>query len=419
MIYKKRKMKKFLIVTVLILATMFNGFSQNFLHEMNLKTVSKDSIYEICLTPNHMQYMSADLHDTRIMDADNNEVPYVILSEPLLKAKSSFVPYEIHSQKHFNSYSEIIIVNANKDNVNNIAFDINNSDAYKYCSIEGSDDLKQWYSVSALQELSLAYNDLYTNQYKCIYFPLNKYKYFKLSVDDWQASPLKINSAGYFKNSVIAGKLSDVSFDKQITEDKKLKKTKVTLTFKNNQTLNRIDFKIASPRLFNRHAIIYVIRERQLKHQTENYQEVLTEIDLKADELMYFDIPAINEKKIVIEIDNKDNPPLQITDINCKQLATYLVCDLKANQAYKLKCGNSKLKKPEYDLGSFVSQVPQLLPEVELTTITDISPVVKKTELKEVSFFETKAFLWVCLAIGAVVIFFFSKSLLKDMGKKD
>ena len=413
-------MKNIILSIVFIVVCVNSILAQSFSHEAIIKGVSKDSLYKIPLTPNYKKYMSADLHDMRVYDSKNKEVPYVVLSEPLLKAKSDFVPYEIVSQKHLSSYSEIIIKNANKDKISNIAFNINNSDAYKYCSIEGSDDMKQWYSVSELQELSLAYNESYTNQYKCIYFPLNDYQYFKLTVDDWNAQPLKINSGGCFKNSVIAGKLNDVTFTKTITEDTKTKKTVIHVMFTNNQAINRIDFKIKAPRLYMRHAIAYVNREQKMKHNTEIYKEILFEFDLKSDNVLFFDVPQLNEKEVFIEIENKDNPALEIETISCKQLASYLICDFMANQTYTLKCGNDKLKLPEYDLGNFVSQIPQLLPEAQLEPIKILNQEPKEiVKEKQKSFFETNEFLWLCLGIGSIVIVFFSRSLLKDMGKKE
>ena len=140
-----------------------------------------------------------------------------------------------------------------------------------------------------------------------------------------------VNSVGCFKNSVIAGKLNEVEFSKTITEDQKNKKTNIHLTFSNNQTVNRIDFKIKSPRLYLRHAIIYANREQKLKHKTEIYKETLFEFDLKSDDVLFYDVPQLNEKDLFIEIENKDNQPLEIETISCKQLASYLVCDFMAN----------------------------------------------------------------------------------------
>lgn len=414
-------MKNIFCILILITASVCKINGQSYSHQAAIENVKTNGLYKIPLNPDIKQYMSSNLHDTRIHDSAQQEVPYVVLSEPLLKAKSDFVEYTIVSQKHFNNYSEIIIHNPNKDKISNIAFNINNSDAYKYCAIEGSEDMKQWYSVSASQELSLAYNEVYTNTYKCIYFPMNNYSYFRLLVDDWHAQPLKINKAGWFRNSVIAGKHNEVVFTKSITEDKVNKKTIVQLSFSNNQEVDRLDLRIKSPRLYMRHAAIYANRERKLKHdKVEKYRELLFDFNISSDDLLFFDVPNLNEKEVFIEIENKDNPPLEIESISCKQLASYIVCDLNAGNKYHLRFGNRALKVPEYDLSNFVSSIPQLLPEASIGFIKQVPKSTVKVEEKQKSFFETRQFLWLCLGVGTIVIFFFSKSLLKDMaGKKD
>ncbi len=412
-------MKKLVYILIIVLS-IGKINAQSYSHQAPVTGLKETGLYKIPLNPDLKQYMAKDLHDTRIHDSTQREVPYVVLSEPLLKSKSDFIEYKILSQKHFGNYSEIVIHNPNRDKISNIAFNINNSDAYKYCAIEGSEDMKQWYSVSEDQELSLAYNDVYTNTYKVIYFPLNNYSYFRLLVDDWRAEPLKINSAGYFRNSVIAGKLNDVVFTKSISEDKIGKKTIIQLLFSNNQEVNRLDFKVKNPRLYMRHAAIYVNRERKLKHdKVEKYRELLYEFNLSSDYPLLFDMPYLNEKEVFIEIENKDNPPLELESISCKQLASYLVCDLNADNKYHLRFGNNALKIPEYDLANFVSSIPQLLPEAAIGAIKEIPKSKVTVEEKQKSFFETKQFLWICLGLGSIIIFFFSKSLLKDMANRN
>jgi hypothetical protein len=425
-------MKPFFLTLIAAAAMSFQLGAQQFAQEMPIAGITKDSLYKIPLNPEHKQYMKSDFHDMRVYDNKGHEVPYVVLSEPQLKAKSDFVEYKILSLRHVSDYTEVVVHNPDRQKISNIAFNINNSDAYKYCSIEGSYDMNQWYSVSAGQELSLLYNEVYTNQYKCIYFPLNDYPYFRLSIDDWhhrhwhhnwESYPFKINSAGYFKNSVIAGKLNDVLFSKTITEDAKTKTTTVRLLFTNNQQVDRLDFKIKAPRLYKRHATIYVNRKQYGKGPKQTIRENLFEMELSSDKVLMFDLPNFNEQELFIEIDNKDNPPLEIESINCMQLASYLIADFKGNTTYTLKCGNDSLKVPEYDLGSFVSQIPQLLPEAQLGTVKILPKEAPKPKQKEVekekTFFETPQFLWLCLGVGCIVIFLFSRSLLKEVGKKE
>lgn len=425
-------MKPFFLTFITVAVLGFRLGAQQFAQEMPITGITKDSLYKIPLNPEHKQYMKRDFHDMRVYDVKGHEVPYVVLSEPQLKSKSDFVEYKILSLRHVSDYTEVVVHNPERQKISNIAFNINNSDAYKYCSIEGSYDMKQWYSVSASQELSLLYNDVYTNQYKCIYFPLSDYPYFRLSIDDWhhrhwhhnrESYPFRINSAGYFKNSVIAGKLNDVLFSKTITEDPKTKKTTVRLLFTNNQQVDRLDFKIKAPRLYKRQATIYANRRQYGKGRTQVIREDLFGLELSSDKVLMFDLPNFNEQELFIEIDNKDNPPLEIESINCMQLASYLIADFKGGMAYTLKCGNDSLKVPEYDLGSFVSQIPQLLPEAQLGAVKILpneAPKLKQKEAeKEKAFFETPQFLWLCLGAGCIVIFLFSRSLLKEVGKKE
>lgn len=402
---------------VLILAVLFaltQAGAQTFTHEAKITVHGKSGLHKIALDATDKRFMRKDLRDMRILDPNGKEVPYVVLSEPLLRSKSDFVEYPIHSQIHHRNYSEVIIENTNKEKISNIAFNINNSDAVKRCAIEGSDDMKQWYTVSENQELSLAYNSEYTNTYKCIYFPLNNYRYFRLLIDDWRAEPMKINSAGYFRNSVIAGKLNEVNVTTSSEEIKKT--TLLKLSFANNQQVDRMDFKIKDPRLFKRRAVVFVNREQKRKKTIEKYKQVLFEFDLSSDRPLWFDVPAINEPEVFIEIDNKDNPPLVIESVECRQLASYLICDLDSTKNYTLKCGNSELKVPEYDLNYFVSNVPQLLPEATLDDIKAIpTAFIQKPEETQQPFYETREFMWLCIGVGIAIVALFSASLLKEM----
>src|ERR1700741_4065505 len=104
-----RKLSYFLVGLV----ACVSGYAQSFTHQSSLSGINQTGLYKVPLDPGSMQYMRSDLHDLRIMDSANHEVPYVVLSEPLLKAKSDFVSYEIVSQTHFKNYSEIIIHNVN------------------------------------------------------------------------------------------------------------------------------------------------------------------------------------------------------------------------------------------------------------------------------------------------------------------
>ena len=418
---KYQQMKKLFLI--LCLLTGLSISSQTFKHQASINTNTTVGLQKIEMTPSHKQFMKSNFCDVRIFDSSQVEIPYIILSEPVVKSKTDFIEYPIISQKHFGTYTEIIIENKNHDKLSNIAFNINNSDALKYCSIEGSNDAKQWYTVSALQELSLSYNENYTNQYKCIYFPLNDYAYFKLLIDDWKGfgidwlseAPFKVNSAGYFKNSFISGKLNSVSFLQSITTDSKAKTTTVKLTFNNNQSINHIEFSVSNPRLFLREAVIYTLDEVKEKNKPSRFvRNTNCTFELNSEKPLIFDIPEVLSREVFIEIVNNDNQALQIDSIKCKQLASYLVFDVAKNKSYTLKCGDEKLNRPTYDLINFVKESPQLLPAATLSEFKELATDAA-VAAPEKKFYETKLFLWICVIIGALAIALFSYKLMKDM----
>lgn len=398
---------------------------KNFTWQCTVDSVFKSGLHKMELSHGLMGKSEKDLHDLRLADSSGHEYPYVILSEPLLRSQSDFVPYPVVSVTHYNKqhyrffffhyYTEVTIENPARDKINNLSLNVNNSDAYKYCAVEGSDDQKNWYSVSEQQELSLAYDNNYTNTYKCIYFPANNYRYFRLIIDDRYQRPFKINAAGQFKNTLIAGKLNGLQHTITIRENEKEKQTLLELDFGSYQLLNRIAFHIKSPRLFKRSARIYATRQMERNHQIVNEKVNVYELDLDASGRLFFDLPYVHEKRIWIEIDNKDNPPLEIDSISCSRLATYLIADLNKGTRYFLKGGDSTLNVPEYDLINFVNDVPQLMPRASLGKLTPIAPVTVPVIASSKPFYEEPWFMWVCIGAGALILMIFSVNLLKDM----
>lgn len=400
-----------------------------FTWQCRVDSVLKNGLHKMELSHELMGKSEKDLHDLRLVDSADRELPYVVLSEPLLRAQSDFVPYKVlsvthHNQRHyrfffFHDYTEVTIENPGKDKLNNLSLNVNNSDAYKYCAVEGSDDQKNWYSVSEHQELSLAYDNDYTNTYKCIYFPANNYRYFRLVIDDRHQRPFKINAVGQFKNTMISGKLNHLSHKTTISQKEKEKQTVVELDFGSSQLLNRLTFHIKAPRLYKRSARIYVTRQAERNHQVVNEKVNLYELDLDAAGRLFFDLPYIHEQRIWIEIDNKDNPPLEIDSISCFRLATYLIADLNKGNRYFLKGGDSTLKVPEYDLINFVNDVPQLMPKAWLGKLTQVEAAATKVISPAKPFYEEPWFMWACIGAGAVILLIFSVNLLKDMKQNE
>ena len=183
---------------------------------------------------------------------------------------------------------------------------------------------------------------------------------------------------------------NDLIFDKNSTQNAKNKTTTIKLSFANAQQIDRFDFKIAAPRLYKRHASVYANRPQTVRGKAETHKEFIFSFDLNADKETLIEVPKLWAKEVLIEVENKDNLPLEIESLGCKQLVSYLVCDLKARQNYTLSYGNWALKVPEYDLVDFVSRIPKTLPEAHFNEISKINDGILPVKPKEISIFKTR-----------------------------
>jgi hypothetical protein len=127
-------------------------------------------------------------------------------------------------------------------------------------------------------------------------------------------------------------------------------------------------------------------------------------------------VPRIYEKEFVIEIDNLDSPPLKIETVKFQQLVTYLIADFVAGKKYEVVMGDKNLQAPKYDLAYFKDKIDSQLP---FAYVGKVEPIEKASIVSApVSFWQQKWFMWMCIGVGALIVFFFSLNLLKDMQSK-
>ena len=144
-----------------------------------------------------------------------------------------------------------------------------------------------------------------------------------------------------------------------------------------------------------------------------------------------------------IEIENKDDQPLNIDKIKASFLKKYLVAKLNKNQNYTLKFGDENARFPEYDLVNFKANVSENINVVnhsEISLIEKIKeePIVSNDELvedpedqqeesltdlnkeekKEPSIFEDRLIIWSILVFVGLILTFVSIKMIKEIGKR-
>ncbi|WP_395074099.1 hypothetical protein [Flavobacterium sp.] len=391
------------------------SFAQN--TTAKIEKVKADGLHKIVLPTNVRSASNDDLSDFRILDSKGNEVPYFVNKnlEPISDA--NYKEYKIISRSEIPKKQSTLIFENSDKTINQVALTIANYEGEKTFTISGSNDQKEWFGISNNNYLSDLNASDATSVSKTINFPLTNYNYIKINLDDKKSLPIRIISIGNFNFKTIATSFLPVNYNKKtITELKSDKKTLLHFEFEKAINIENIKFQISNPKLFKRYAKIYRNETRKVKHKTENYHAFMANFELSSDSKNTFTLAGIKEKDFYIEIENQDNQPLTIDNIQFFQYPVSIIADLKANENYTIKTGNSNATLPVYDIENFKNNIPNNLPTATISEIKFAEKAVENNSPK--SFWQQPWFMWVCISLGAIAILYFASSLVKDLNKK-
>lgn len=393
--------------------------AQTFTHSLSI-TAKQDGMQALSISPELKSIANTVFNDVRVYDINRTEIPYFLVNESFNYSSVKFKEYEvIDKEVGKGRFTNLTITNPQKKSIQNIVLCTANSDAVKFCNIVGSDDKKQWFSVSDHILLYNLYDEKLVNAYRTLGFPPVIYKFIKIEINDLGTLPLNILKAGYFEGAISAGRINlvePVIFDYTTNLEKKT--SSAIVKFLDKTIINRITFKVKAPNFYKRQAKIIVERSRMVKHQEQYYKETVLDFELNSSENNSFDLSAFREKEFKIEISNEDNPPLVFEKVEFGQLQTYLVADFKKGAKYFLFAGNKKLNQPVYDIDNFKNHITQFVPTLEVSELKQMPVITSEPiSVKPKKIWEKPWFMWVCIALASFLLFLFSLRILKDMKK--
>ena len=197
--------------------------------------------------------------------------------------------------------------------------------------------------------------------------------------------------------------------------DKKNKQTKINIIFKNPKVIDAIGFEISAPNFYLRDARIVINKTKTQKRTEVNYAETVTNFQLNSKVKNSFEVSELFVKEFTIEIDNQDNPELEIKKISLFQNPVSILADLKANENYTLKI-DSKLSAPAYDLAQSGIDFNQSYPVATISNLDKIDNP-KEAESAE-TFWQTPLFMWLCIGLAVLIIGYFAVAMIKDLNKE-
>lgn len=394
---------------IFVLLLSFFGYSQNYKGEISDVKVS--GLNQITIDSKIRAVAKDDLRYMRILDSKNKQVPYTFVTRK--NQSESYSPFKIVSKISIqDSITTLVIQNEKASRIDQFNLQIENTSLSKTYAVSGSIDGETWFGLVENQMLTDLAATNATSVSKTISFPTNTYGFLRIVFDDENSLPLNIRSVGIAETQLVPEQLLKISdFKYKINEDKIRKVTQIVFTATNNHQIDALSFDISTD-YFNRNAKLMVKRKRKSKLRESIYDETLTNFKLNSKQSKTIFLEAINEKSFIIEIENYDNQPLQISAVQVMQKPIWVVSDLKNTETYKVII-DTTLFKPKYDLEEFVAETAVNFPEVSISNF-------KKTEIEnalpaEKQFWQTPLFMWICIVFGGALVAYFAFGLLKDM----
>ena len=398
----------------LFVALLWSNMSIAQMTKAKIQPVAKTGLYKMIVPAEIRSYSKDDLSDFRILDAQNNEVPYFLLTDAPEKRLEQFEEFAIVS-KVVNSRksTSIEIVNPHAQ-INDLKLIIANSEVIKKYSISGSNDQKEWFGLINNGILSDLQSSKTTSVSKEISFPLCSYRFLKIVLDDSTTLPINVLKIGNARTNFLKGEIQEIKVKSlQSTQLSAEKKTLIKIEFDYPQFIDKVVFDINKTSLFKRYGRIYTDKERIEKNKTVKYQEEIEHFSLVSNQSNAFEVDNTKLPFLYIEIDNQDNPPLQISNIQFYQKPIFAIAELKSKENYTIKTGFPNLITPSYDLAYFKETISDSLPETQIISIEHQEQ--NKATDNPMSFWQQPWFMWLCIIIAGLMLLFFSMRLVKEM----
>jgi hypothetical protein len=397
----------------LCFALLWSNMSTAQITKAKIQTVANNGLYKMIVPSEIRSRSKDDLSDFRIFDAKNSEVPYFLIADTGEKTINQFEEFIILSKTSDYKKSTAIEIANPKAQINGLQLLIANSEVTKNYSISGSNDRKEWFGLINKDELSDLKSTEATVVTKVISLPLCAYRFLKIVFDDSTTLPINVLTIGNAHPNLLKSPLQEMKVKSiQTTQLAAEKKTLIKVAFDYPQFIDKVVFDIKT-NMFNRNARIYVEKDRTEKHEIVKYQEDIAHFSLISIRNNSFEISTTKEQFFTIEIDNQDNPSLDILGIKFFQIPFFAVADLKSNEHYTISTGNPKLLSPNYDLAYFKETISDSLPETQIIEIEHQNQT--NTTDTQPSFWQRPWFMWLCISIGGLMILFFSTRLIKEM----
>ena len=381
----------------------------------------------LALTPDIYNAARGDLGDVRLVDADGEQIPYVLAKPKDITKRQKYNPVVINRSTGADKAAMITLDFGKQVIKNSIEVETAGNNFRRAVKVEGSNDNTEFF---ALVEHAYVFAVSFDRRFEQIDLPANDYRYLRIAV-----LPMATEEKGPVIDEVRAFQIGESFAERQTVEMAPIEHSEDE---KNNSSIyiydlayrglpvSEIELDIANDSFYR-----YVTVEgrnaekRKVKIDSEDNRQRFKEVEVRwqriindtiyrytaADgqkrESLILRIPSGRRvyKYIRVTIRNYDDRPIRINSASANMIAHKIVFESKDNAAPVLYVGSESARAPQYDLERRLSNPLQVKAAMaKLSGITN-NPLFGQAEGKPIAWTEKhKVLLLIVMVIVALVL---------------
>lgn len=406
-------MKYTLLIVILFINTCAYAQMNDYAYTRELKGVG-EQWHKIILPDDMYADLTPNLNDIRIFGITSNgdtiEAPYLRkeLTETITNDKVNF---ELINQSRNDKGYYFTFKLPTAKSINQIKLDFKQQNFDWKIQLEGSQNQSEWFTILDRYRILSIKNEFTNYRFTKLRFPATKYRYYRLFIPTDKKPNLK--QATISLRKITKGEYNIHTIQKMdIVNDKKTKQTIIDLDLGQPLRMSNLNIKIKNDYDYYRPMTInYVLDSFKTSEGWRYNYGPLFDGTLHSIPDKNFNFVARRTiQKLQIIIDNQDNSPLQIGEINTKSYVNELTARFTESASYYLTYGNPKARKPQYDISRFEDKIPESITELKLGAAQKIS---KKEAAQVEPLFENKIWLWAVMLLIIMVLGGFSIQMMR------
>ena len=347
--------KVFILLYISYLAPLM-GFAQQFKYSAQLDSVTYPGFYAIAISPELSACIKTDFADIRIADENKQWVPHILQASKAI-SKDQFTPFPIVENTLTDSGKNLLVIeNTKVAGISNLQIFLKNSAVSRTAAISGSINRHDWFIIDDHLAIGRSYEMEADEYLQEINFPLSKFRYFKIVIDNVHNDPLLITKAGSYAQPSYkkpAGYLDNPV--PAFTQKDSIDMSFIEVRQRINYHFDKIMLDISGPKFYDR--TVQICLPDFGKNQVAKPGKVLGSFKLLSALPPIFELPRNNIGLFFILIKNADNPPLKIEKVITQQQPFSLVAYLEQGKRYELLLGDSLASPADYDLQAFKDSI--------------------------------------------------------------